>query len=140
MVGKHATPTKGRTNDQSSGLSTESVVASNGLLMRAGNVRSGRRIAVVASVGLLMHAGSVRSCRRIAFGSWPLSMVGTKTANEGCYSECRIGTVGLRATPCEGAFNLAMSRKDIGHFGQSSTGSIRECRGLQRPSKTSELH
>ena len=90
MVGKYATPTKGRTNDQSSGLSTESVVASNGLLMRAGNVRS---------------------CRRIAFGSWPLSMVGTKTANEGYHSECRMGAVGLRAIPCEGAFNLAMSRK-----------------------------
>ena len=88
VVGKHSTPTKGRTNDQSSGLSTESVVASNGLLMRAGNVRS---------------------CRRIAFGSWPLSMVGAKTVIEGCYSECRIGAVGLRATPCEGAFNSAMS-------------------------------
>ena len=119
VVGKHATPTKGRTNDRSSGLSTESVVASDGLLMRAGNVRS---------------------CRRIAFGSWPLSMVGTKITSEGYHSECRIGAVGLRATPCEGAFNLAMSRKDIGHFGQLSTGSIRECRGLQRPSKTSELH
>ena len=88
MVGKYATPTKGRTNDQSSGLSTESVVASNGLLMRAGNVRS---------------------CRRIAFGSWPLSMIGPKIANEGCYSECCIGAVGLRATPYEGAFNSAMS-------------------------------
>ena len=93
VVGKYATPTKGRTNDRSSGLSTESVVA---------------------SVGLLMRAGNVRSCRRIAFGSWPLSMVGTKTANEGYHSECRIGAVGLRATPCEGAFNSAMSRKDIG--------------------------
>ena len=119
MDGKYATPTKGRTNDRSSGLSTESVVARD---------------------GLLMHAGNVRSCRCIAFGSWPLSMVGTKTANEGYRSECRIGAVGLRATPCEDAFNSAMSRMDIGHLGQSSTGSIRECRGLQRPSKTSELH
>ena len=68
MVGKHATPTKGRTNDQSSGLSTESVVASNGLLMRAGNVRSCRRIADVTSDGLLMRADNVGSCRRIAFG------------------------------------------------------------------------
>ena len=93
VVGRYATSTKGLTNDRSSGLSTGSVVANDGLLMRAGNVRS---------------------CRRIAFGSWPLSMVGTKTANEGSYSECRIGAVGLRATPCEGAFNSAMSRKDIG--------------------------
>ena len=96
VVGEYATPTKGHTNDRSSGLSTESVVASD---------------------GLLMHAGNVRSCRRIAFGSWPLSMVGTKTANEGSYSECRIGAVGLRATPCEGAFNSAMSREGHRPFG-----------------------